>query len=86
MALNARSAGERSITLAIFIMSANTSGIIGSQLFQAKDGPLYPVGWTAIVALVSVGLVAAAVANVQYRVLNRKLRRKGGEEQLLWQT
>ncbi|SPJ83876.1 related to nicotinamide mononucleotide permease [Fusarium torulosum] len=33
MALNAGSAGERSITMAILIMSANTSGIIGSQLF-----------------------------------------------------
>jgi hypothetical protein len=66
MAMNTRSAGERSITLAIFIMSANTSGIIGSQMFQAKDGPLYSVGWTAIVALASLALVATVIANVQY--------------------
>lgn len=76
MASNAKSAGERSITLAIFIMSANTSGIVGSQLFQAKDGPLYRTGWTVIVALVSVGLVMSAVANTQYYLLNRKKLRE----------
>jgi len=81
MALNARSAGERSITLAIFIMSANTLGIIGSQLFQAKDAPLYRVGWTIIVALVSLAVVSAVVANVQYWVLNGRLRRKGVEDE-----
>ncbi|OCK94865.1 uncharacterized protein K441DRAFT_558906, partial [Cenococcum geophilum 1.58] len=64
MALNACSVGERSITLAIFIMSANTLGIIGSQLFQAKNALLYRVGWTIIVALVSLAVVFAVVANV----------------------
>lgn len=76
MASNAKSAGERSITLAIFIMSANTSGIVGSQLFQAKDSPLYKTGWTAILALVSVGLVMSAIANVQYYLLNKKKQRE----------
>lgn len=86
MAMNARSAGERSITLAIFIMSANTSGIVGSQLFQAKDGPLYPVGWSIIVALASVALFMTVVANVQYWLLNRKVRGEGGGEKDLYQT
>jgi len=76
MAMNARSAGERSITLAIFIMSANTSGIIGSQLFQQKDGPYYPVGWSAIAGLISVAVMAAVIANAQYRILNRKALRE----------
>ncbi|EEU44840.1 uncharacterized protein NECHADRAFT_96352 [Fusarium vanettenii 77-13-4] len=70
MALNAGTAGERSITMAILIMSANASGIIGSQLFQQKDGPLYETGWTVIVAVVSVALVASVVANLQYYFLN----------------
>jgi hypothetical protein len=86
MAMNARSAGERSITLAIFIMSANTSGIIGSQMFQAKDGPLYPVGWSVIVALASLALVATVVANAQYWLLNRRLQREGGNNKRMWQT
>lgn len=80
MALNARSAGERSITLAVFIMSANTSDIIGSQLFQTKDAPLYRVGWTVIVALVSLAVASAIVANIQYWVLNHRLRRRGIED------
>ncbi|KAL6241069.1 hypothetical protein RBB50_011972 [Rhinocladiella similis] len=77
MALNAHTAGERSITLAIFIMSANCSGIVGSQLFQQGDKPLYRVGWTVIVALVSLALFFTIWANVQYRLLNRRLRSRG---------
>ena len=77
MALNAPTLGERSITMAILIMSANTSGIIGSQLFQEGDGPLYPIGWTNIVLLVSVALMAMVAANGQYWFLNKRLVRKG---------
>ncbi len=77
MALNARSPGERSITLAIFIMAANCSGIVGSQLFQQDDGPLYRVGWTAIVSIVSVALFLTIWLNVQYRLLNWRLKKQG---------
>lgn len=77
MALNCRSSGERSITLALFIMSANTAGIVGSQVFQEGDRPLYRTGWSVIVALISVGLFFSIWANVQYRFLNRRLRLKG---------
>jgi hypothetical protein len=72
MSLNAQSSGERSVTLAIFIMSANVAGIIGSQLFQSDDAPLYKNGWSAILFLVTIGLIASAVANVQYVMLNRR--------------
>ena len=77
MAMNARSAGERSITLAILIMSANTSGIIGSQLFQSQDAPFYPIGWSAIIALISVALLSGAATNAQYWFLNRRQLNKG---------
>ncbi|KAM5344981.1 hypothetical protein ACJ41O_010843 [Fusarium nematophilum] len=78
MSLNAGTAGERSITMAILIMSANTAGIIGSQLFQQQDAPLYRTGWTVIVSVVSVGLVASVVANLQYFLLNgRRMARDG---------
>ena len=82
MASNAKTAGERSITMAIVGMAANASGIIGSQLFQQKDSPRYPVGWTAIVALASVALVASAAANLQYYLLNRR----GGGSRGLYYT
>ncbi|KAK3363129.1 alternative sulfate transporter [Lasiosphaeria hispida] len=78
LALNTGSAGERSITMAIFIMSANTAGIVGSQLFQQKDAPLYPTGWSAILGLVTLALVASIAANVQYYVLNRRNPKEGG--------
>lgn len=77
MALNAPTAGERSITMAILIMSANASAIIGSQVFQEDDAPLYIVGWTTIVTLVSVGVIAMGCANMQYWVLNRRLKKAG---------
>ncbi len=79
MALNSRSAGERSITMAVLIMSANTAGIVGSQIFQQEDRPLYRIGWTVILALVTTALVASVVANVQYWWLNRKQKREGEE-------
>lgn len=77
LALNAHSAGERSITMAMFIMAANASGIVGNQLFQAKDKPRYHTGWTVIVCLISVGVVFCAFANVQYKILNRRGGKKG---------
>lgn len=58
--------------MAIFIMAANTSGIVGSQLFQQEDAPLYRTGWTIITVLVSVSLLASVVSNIQYRLLNRR--------------
>ncbi|KAL2132613.1 hypothetical protein VTI74DRAFT_3603 [Chaetomium olivicolor] len=80
LALNAKTAGERSVTMAIFIMSANIAGIIGSQIFQAEDAPLYKTGWTVITVLVSIALLMSVLANVQYWLLNRFQKRKGEEK------
>jgi hypothetical protein len=77
VSLNARTAGERSVTMAVFIMGANISGIIGGQLFQAEDAPLYRTGWTVSVALVSAGFLLAGLANLQYWLLNRFQKRQG---------
>jgi MFS family permease len=74
MSMNAPTSGERSLTMAAIIMSANTAGIVGGQLFQAHDAPLYKTGWTVGVVLISVSLIAATIANVQYRLLNRRLK------------
>ena len=79
LALNAKTAGERSITMAVFIMGANISGIIGSQIFQAEDAPLYKTGWTVILVLVSLALLMSIVANLQYWLLNRFQKRVGKE-------
>lgn len=70
--------------MAVFIMSANCSGIVGSQLFQQQDGPYYPVGWSVIVALVSLSLASATFANLQYWLLNKKLKKEGADEAKLY--
>lgn len=64
--------------MAIMIMSANLAGIIGTQLFRENDAPNYSMGWTAILILVSLALVFTILANLQYFVLNRRLRNKEG--------
>ncbi|KAK3896769.1 hypothetical protein C8A05DRAFT_39684 [Staphylotrichum tortipilum] len=63
--------------MAIVVMSANLSGTIGSQLFQAADAPLYKKGWTIEVALISAALLIAIIANVQYWLLNHLQKREG---------
>ena len=60
----------------MFIMSANCSGIVGSQLFQAKDAPHYRTGWTVIVSLISVAIVLATFNIVQYWLSNKRLDMK----------
>ncbi|KAL6365580.1 hypothetical protein LRP88_01580 [Fusarium phalaenopsidis] len=77
VSLNAKSAGERSVTMTIFIMAANTSGIVSGQLFQAKDAPRYQTAWTATVALSCAGVAACIWTNFQYWWLNRSNARKG---------
>jgi hypothetical protein len=63
--------------MAIFIMAANTSGIVSGQLFQAKDAPRYQTAWTATVALSCAGVAACTWTNFQYWWLNRSNARKG---------
>ncbi|KAJ4248370.1 hypothetical protein NW762_012700 [Fusarium torreyae] len=78
LSLNAKSPGERSITLAIHIMAANCSGIVGKQLFRSEDAPHYPQGFTIIVGLTAAGLVLSSIANLQYYFSNgKKLTRTG---------
>ncbi|KAF2815415.1 MFS general substrate transporter [Mytilinidion resinicola] len=73
VALNAKTPGERSIRMAMMIMGANAGGIIGSQLFQSSDAPLYHTGWAAIAGIICFGVLMAIVCNVQYWVLNRRI-------------
>lgn len=58
----------------MFIMSANASGIVGKQIFQQQDAPLYRNGWTIIMSLLCVAFVLSAFANLQYWWLNKRLR------------
>ncbi|KAH7123254.1 major facilitator superfamily domain-containing protein [Dactylonectria estremocensis] len=78
LSLNAKTPGERSVTLAIHIMAANCSGLIGKQLFRSEDAPLYPKGFTIIVGITAAAVVLSMIANLQYYLGNgRKLARSG---------
>lgn len=78
LSLNARTPGERSVTLAIHIMSANCAGIVGKQLFRSEDAPDYPIGFGVIMALTATAVVLSCAANLQYYLCNgRKLARSG---------
>ncbi|KAK4132811.1 MFS general substrate transporter, partial [Trichocladium antarcticum] len=82
LALNAKTSGERSLTMAIFIIGANISGIIGGQIFQAEDAPMYRTAWTVIMSLASLALAMSVFANAQYWLLNRLQKRKGEDRYL----
>ncbi|KAH8598708.1 alternative sulfate transporter [Bisporella sp. PMI_857] len=76
LAANAKNPADRSIRMAMFIMSANASGIVGSQLFQAKDRPRYKTGWTVVVALISTAIVIAILNTISYWHANKKIERR----------
>ena len=77
MALNTKSAGERSVTMAIFIMAANCSGIASGQIFQAHDAPRYQTAWSVTVALSCFAVVCSVLTNLQYWYLNRRNAKSG---------
>ncbi|SCO35396.1 related to nicotinamide mononucleotide permease [Fusarium fujikuroi] len=81
LAVNIRNPAERSITMALLIMTANAAGLAGAQIFQAHDAPFYRTGFTVILTLASIALVFAIVSNTQYLWLNKKLVAKAESEE-----
>jgi hypothetical protein len=78
VSLNAETAGERSISMAVHIMAANCGGIVGKQIFREEDAPVYRQGWRLVVILTSVAAICSLLANLQYYFGNgRKLARSG---------
>ncbi|OCF38132.1 hypothetical protein I316_00356 [Kwoniella heveanensis BCC8398] len=84
LSLNCRSPQERSVAMALFIMSANSGALVGSQLLRGDDAPLYKRGFKVCLCLVSLGLLVSILQHVQYRLSNRRIeRRKEGQEESL---
>ncbi|KAJ4115392.1 hypothetical protein NW768_011244 [Fusarium equiseti] len=81
LAVNIRNPAERSITMALLIMTANAAGLSGAQIFQAHDAPFYRTGFTVILTLASIALAFAIGANAQYLWLNKKLASKSQFEE-----
>jgi len=60
-------------------MAANSGALIGSQLLRGDDAPLYRRGFKVCVCLVSLGLLAAILQHLQYRISNLRLQKRRNE-------
>ena len=79
LSINSKTPQERSISLALWIMSANLSGVCGAQIFRAEDAPLYRKGVLAIVVLTATGWGITIFQGVQYYLSNRRLDKVYGK-------
>ncbi|KAL2827792.1 major facilitator superfamily domain-containing protein [Aspergillus cavernicola] len=71
---------QRALAMAGVIMGANIAGIYGAQIFRADDKPLYRRGFSVALAVLSVGLVLAAVRYVD-TLLHRRRKVEGVESE-----
>ncbi|KAG7286293.1 hypothetical protein NEMBOFW57_008601 [Staphylotrichum longicolle] len=71
--LNCRDPRERSIAIAMWVMSAISGLMVGTQYYRAGDGPFYRHGLLIQICMVVVGIVFAALQIVIYVVHNRRV-------------
>ncbi|GKZ25567.1 hypothetical protein AbraIFM66951_001339 [Aspergillus brasiliensis] len=70
--VNCESPEERSVSVAMFVMSATAGLMAGTQIFRHDDGLNgYPTGILIMIILVLSGLFLVAIQSVIYRALNR---------------
>lgn len=67
-----RNPEERSIAMAMIIMSANIGAIYGAQLFQEYDKPLYKTGFSVNIGLLTLALVLAAGRHIDQILRTRR--------------
>ncbi|KAH8881826.1 MFS general substrate transporter [Thozetella sp. PMI_491] len=76
ISVNCRRPQERSVAMAIMIMSANSAGIAGSYVFQTQDAPLYLNAFTACLALSAAVVVEVIFQSSWYFFSNKALGRE----------
>ncbi|EXK79929.1 hypothetical protein FOQG_15483 [Fusarium oxysporum f. sp. raphani 54005] len=78
--LACRDPEERSLAMAMIIMSANIGAIYGAQLFQSDDKPLYRRGFSVNIGLLAFGLILATLRQVDeiLRIRRRKTTSTAG--------
>ncbi|QPC62780.1 hypothetical protein HYE67_005011 [Fusarium culmorum] len=75
LSINVRSAGKRSIGLALVVIGSNAGGLAGKQLFRESDAPKYKRGFLAIILLYTAALpITAGIIWVYWRQ-NKKVER-----------
>ncbi|KFY93212.1 hypothetical protein V500_03825 [Pseudogymnoascus sp. VKM F-4518 (FW-2643)] len=72
--LNCHDPAERSISIALWVMSAISGLMYGTQYFQEKDLPLYSRGLEIMIGVSVAGLVLAGVQILIYTAYNRKTK------------
>ncbi|KFX96544.1 hypothetical protein V490_03297 [Pseudogymnoascus sp. VKM F-3557] len=70
--LNCHDPAERSISIALWVMSAISGLMYGTQYFQEKDLPLYSRGLEIMIGVSVAGLVLAGVQILIYTAYDRK--------------
>lgn len=78
--LACRDPEERSLAMAMIIMSANIGAIYGAQLFQSDDKPLYRRGFSVNIGLLAFGLMLTTLRQVDeiLRIRRRKTSSTAG--------
>ncbi|CAO2652917.1 Nn.00g023280.m01.CDS01 [Neocucurbitaria sp. VM-36] len=86
--LNCKDPRERSISIAMWVMSAISGLMAGTQYYRADDVPFYRKGLRTQTILVAVGMVFAIVQVGVYVLYNKKVLRRwkseGGEKPWLY--
>ncbi|KAH8688670.1 major facilitator superfamily domain-containing protein [Phaeosphaeriaceae sp. PMI808] len=74
--LNCKEAGERSISIAMSIMSAILGLMVGTQYYRGDDVPFYSKGLRIQIIMVTIGMLFAIGQGVVYFVHNRRALKK----------
>ncbi|KAF2008684.1 MFS general substrate transporter [Aaosphaeria arxii CBS 175.79] len=87
--LNCQDPRERSISIAMWVMSAISGLMVGTQYYRADDLPFYNKGLRTQIIMVSIGMFFAIVQEAVYLRYNKKALKKhqeeGGERPWLYQ-
>ena len=78
--LNCKEPGERSISIAMWVMSAISGLMVGTQYFRQSDLPFYNTGLRTMILMVATGEIVAIVQEIIYITHNRRAEKKWREE------
>ncbi|KAF1913441.1 major facilitator superfamily domain-containing protein [Ampelomyces quisqualis] len=88
--LNCKEPGERSISIAMWVMSAMSGLMVGTQYYRGDDVPFYNKGLRIQIIMVAIGMFFAIVQHLVYVVHNRRAIKRwkvtGGEKPWLYKT
>ncbi|KAH6611874.1 major facilitator superfamily domain-containing protein [Boeremia exigua] len=86
--LNCKDPRERSISIAMWVMSAISGLMVGTQYYRADDLPFYNKGLRTQIIMVTIGMFFAIVQELVYILYNRRVLRiwkaEGGEKPWLY--